>query len=179
MSYKPKHCCQCGEKIERTDWKPWTSRRFCELCATEYGIYDWIPRLSGIGLALTLLVISVYFQKTDQPVNLSPNRLLSSVPNGKIPSNQNAAPPSANIVQIGQTANGNVSAVNAPPLKTPDLKIKQTADAPVESGEKIYFCGAATKKGTPCSRRVKGGGRCWQHIGQPALLAQDKLLAVR
>lgn len=31
----------------------------------------------------------------------------------------------------------------------------------------LYFCGAITKKGTPCSRRVKSPGRCWQHIGQP------------
>jgi len=24
-------------------------------------------------------------------------------------------------------------------------------------------CGALTKKGTSCRRKVKGGGRCWQH----------------
>lgn len=24
-------------------------------------------------------------------------------------------------------------------------------------------CGARTKKGTPCKRKVVGGGRCWQH----------------
>lgn len=41
--------------------------------------------------------------------------------------------------------------------------------------EKTYYCGAATKKGTPCSRKVKGGGRCWQHKGQDALFPQEKL----
>jgi hypothetical protein len=25
------------------------------------------------------------------------------------------------------------------------------------------LCGAITKKGTPCRRRVRGGGRCYQH----------------
>lgn len=25
------------------------------------------------------------------------------------------------------------------------------------------YCGALTKKGTPCRRKVNGGGRCWQH----------------
>lgn len=29
-----------------------------------------------------------------------------------------------------------------------------------------YYCGAPTKKGTACKRRVKGQGlRCWQHKG--------------
>ena len=42
--------------------------------------------------------------------------------------------------------------------------------------EQIYICGARTKKGTPCSRRVHGPVRCWQHKGMPAMLAQEKLL---
>lgn len=25
------------------------------------------------------------------------------------------------------------------------------------------LCGAPTQKGTPCQRKVSGGGRCWQH----------------
>jgi hypothetical protein len=47
-----------------------------------------------------------------------------------------------------------------------------TPPAPVEE---IYTCGARTKKGTPCSRRVHGPVRCWQHKGMPAMLAQEKL----
>jgi hypothetical protein len=28
----------------------------------------------------------------------------------------------------------------------------------------VYYCGAPTKKGTPCKRRVKQAGmKCWQH----------------
>ncbi|HKY29100.1 MAG TPA: hypothetical protein VJM12_14265 [Pyrinomonadaceae bacterium] len=38
-----------------------------------------------------------------------------------------------------------------------------------------YTCGARTKKGTPCSRRVYGPVRCWQHKGKPAMLPQEKL----
>ena len=47
--------------------------------------------------------------------------------------------------------------------------------APIQE-EKIYTCGARTKKGTPCSRRVHGPVRCWQHKGLPAMLPQEKLL---
>jgi hypothetical protein len=40
----------------------------------------------------------------------------------------------------------------------------------------VYLCGARTKKGSPCSRRVHGPVRCWQHKGMPAMLPADKLI---
>ena len=39
----------------------------------------------------------------------------------------------------------------------------------------MYICGARTKKGAPCSRRVHGQVRCWQHKGMPAMLPVEKL----
>jgi hypothetical protein len=42
--------------------------------------------------------------------------------------------------------------------------------------EEVYLCGARTKKGKPCSRRVHGPVRCWQHKGERAMLPQEKLL---
>ena len=42
--------------------------------------------------------------------------------------------------------------------------------------DEVYICGARTKKGTPCSRRVHGPTRCWQHKGLPAMLPNEKLL---
>jgi hypothetical protein len=33
----------------------------------------------------------------------------------------------------------------------------------------VYYCGALTRKGTPCSRRVRKGERCWQHAGLPPM----------
>jgi hypothetical protein len=42
--------------------------------------------------------------------------------------------------------------------------------------ERVYICGARTKKGTPCQRRVHAAGdRCFQHKGMPAILPSDKL----
>ena len=67
------------------------------------------------------------------------------------------------------------------PLTSPeDLgPIKSTAiDKPstaISSEEEVYLCGAETKKGTPCSRRVHGPVRCWQHKGARAMKPQDKL----
>jgi hypothetical protein len=42
--------------------------------------------------------------------------------------------------------------------------------------EQTYQCGARTKKGTPCSRRVHGPVRCWQHKGAKPMLPQEKLI---
>lgn len=36
---------------------------------------------------------------------------------------------------------------------------------------KLTLCGARTKKGTPCRRRVSPGRRCYQHQDQPSILA--------
>ncbi|HZG51182.1 MAG TPA: hypothetical protein VEZ40_03510, partial [Pyrinomonadaceae bacterium] len=49
-------------------------------------------------------------------------------------------------------------------------------ERPTEAGEIVSVCGARTKKGTPCSRRVRGTGRCWQHRGRGAILPAAKLV---
>jgi hypothetical protein len=50
------------------------------------------------------------------------------------------------------------------------------AERPTDPAEVVSICGARTKKGTPCSRRVRGTGRCWQHRGKPAMLPASKLI---
>ena len=61
---------------------------------------------------------------------------------------------------------------------TPTAQTSPGASAPQPSPvlEQIYTCGARTKKGTPCSRRVHGPIRCWQHKGAKAMLPQEKLV---
>ena len=66
----------------------------------------------------------------------------------------------------------------APPLVIERTVSGQTAPAnqPTVIAEETYICGARTKKGTPCSRRVRGPVRCWQHKGAKAMLPQEKLV---
>jgi hypothetical protein len=51
-----------------------------------------------------------------------------------------------------------------------------STERPTDPAEMVSICGARTKKGTPCSRRVRGTGRCWQHRGMPAMLPPEKLI---
>lgn len=49
-----------------------------------------------------------------------------------------------------------------PPVSALDATAKQTPQYKIETEERV-FCGALTKKGTPCRRLVRPGERCAQH----------------
>lgn len=165
MPYKPNFCCQCGEKIERVEWFL-KSRRFCELCATEFGIHDKIPWiLVAIAMVFGLVGIGTYFRTPEKSLNLAPNNLVVQNAN-KSETNRNVF--SSNLPNA---AAQQIQADNSAPTKV----APQNSKAKIETSEAVYICGAPTRKGTPCSRRVKGGGRCWQHAGQAAMLSQEKL----
>jgi len=181
MAYKPKFCCQCGEKVDRIDWQPWKSRRFCELCETEFGIHDKLRwAVVGIALLFGLYGVGSYFQKPEKPLNFASSQF--AVPGANADANQinTVAQVTANSGVQTTTQANNSNAQTKTQLAPPaaNLKIKPAVQA-VEPAEKVYFCGAPTRKGTMCSRRVKNGGRCWQHEGQAALLSQEKLIAAQ
>lgn len=185
MSYKPKFCCECGERIERTDWKPWTSRRFCQLCATEHGAGEKLQ--TGLLVAFFLFGVvglSGFWQKGENRSNAASNLTAADVSNktkveiNRVSSSQTTAESSSlqPLAQV-QTANSAIETQaktldrTSKNLKTEQTRLEQS---PAQT-EAVFFCGAQTKKGTACSRRVKGGGRCWQHAGQAALLPPEKL----
>lgn len=164
MLYRPKFCCNCGEKIEREEWRLWTSRRFCALCETEYKPYDLIPRVIVVvaGL-LTLFGLSGMFRGSERGSDsfakpntaptqkLKPATLLSSSE-----TNANSQQAVANENGVAASPNSNNGPVNTENGEQP-AKGKRTSD------EAVYYCGAITKKGTPCTRRVRNKGYCWQH----------------
>jgi hypothetical protein len=184
MPYTPKYCCQCGEKIDRIGWKPWNSRRFCELCETDFKVYDWAVRvLCGIGLLLGLFGIGSIFQKPEKQLSFAANQFVGNASSNKVETAnlKNTAPVLANNSNQ-MLAQANVPSLpNQFPVATlkSNLKSPQVESLSRETAESVYFCGAQTKKGTLCSRRVKGGGRCWQHAGQSAMLPQAKLIAAQ
>lgn len=164
MLYKPKYCADCGERVERTDWKPWSSRRFCRVCEEDNRIHDLIPRLVlFFGAVAGIFGLGVYMQKPEKPLsitrtvnaenpapaepaNASPRTLLSKPQTSKEPAKDEPNIPS-----------------------TPESKEVAPAPGVQNTGlEGVSYCGARTKKGTPCKRLVKGTGKCWQHEIKPA-----------
>ena len=185
MFYKPTYCCHCGEKIDRAKWGIKDSRRFCESCASEFVLKEWIPRLIVfIGIIGTLFGFGTLLQrKTEKPLNVTTSTA-STVPAPNQKSQQLSANADVqNSVPTSNAANNAASQAlkqNSSDLnRAENLRLQtsaKSADKQNAASEAVYFCGAQTKKGTPCSRRVKGGGRCWQHQGQPAMLPPEKLL---
>ena len=169
MLYKPKFCANCGEKIARTEWKLWTSRRFCELCEVEQKQHELLPRaILAVGIIGALFGIGSLLAGRD-PMKTGgldqPPRTLMSRP---------AAP----LDRDKKGLESNVGQIPQPVAPQPGTNISvernkesiQRREAAASSDKPVYFCGAMTRRGTPCTRRVKIKGlRCWQHAGQPSI----------
>jgi len=155
MLYRPHFCCHCGEKIIRAKWTPLTSRRFCDFCAVEQKQHDLLPRVAGVlMLILGAAGITSYLGSgkaaTNAPVIAAREELQKNSTNAATAStvsNVKATPPASNSANVA-------------------ANIKQLAPKADSSTEAVFYCGALTKKGTACTRRVKSPGRCWQHLGQ-------------
>ena len=151
ISYRPNFCAECGEKITRLRWRPWTSRRFCDACVPRFRKDHAVSLLISI---ITLLGLGFITGRALKP---EPAPLII----------QRGAPAVSSASTGGDRSAGaaGTDSTNGPGVAQPSL---------VE--EQVYICGARTKKGTPCSRRVHGLVRCWQHKGMPAMLPPDKLI---
>lgn len=179
MFYTPKFCCHCGEKIERPQKSFTDSGRFCDVCKHDFVWQRFAPK--GF-IALMALVgifgVGSYWRSGEKPLNVSARQFTDNPANsGKTAANRPPqVSPNSNVQQSATANNVQVNGAQTPGL-TSKKPVERLSVAPVPAEETVYFCGAPTKKGTPCSRRVRGGGRCWQHTGQAALLPPEKLLA--
>ena len=192
MFYKPTYCCNCGDKIERIEWTPITSRRFCEVCETEYKFDDWLPRiLGGVIVLFGFFGLGSYFQSSEESLEIktvqkttNPRNFVKkdSKVSGKAQTSQNAnvqqLKPKSNVVAKEKEARTEETLPKdgSLPERFSHSKVEEKFEHQQKTdSEPVYFCGAETKKGTPCSRRVKGGGRCWQHKGRKAILSKKDL----
>ena len=148
--YRPNFCSECGAKIIRLQWHPWTSRRFCGSCS---------QRLKKERLTLPFVASIVLLS-----IGLAAGHAARS-PMPPLIIERSATPTPAH--------SGNAAATEIPNMKVSD---PATESQHVRSAETVYICGARTKKGKPCSRRVPEPVRCWQHKGMPAMLPPEKLI---
>jgi hypothetical protein len=164
--YKPNFCSECGSRVERSRWHLWTSRRFCTECA---------PRFRKAQTLLTLLAGTTLFALglvAGRAARPAPPPLIAE--RGELPAITAPA-----TKEKGKTADAetemseNATAPKPEPGYGPD---GTATERPTDPNEVVSICGARTQKGTPCQRRVRGTGRCWQHKGMPAMLPPNKLI---
>jgi hypothetical protein len=171
MLFRPSFCANCGEKIERTDWTLLTSRRFCPVCAIEFKGHEMLPKAVVAGsLIIGLFGAGAYLKSgaaDEMRASVKP-RPLAERPVGAAPQTGDAPP--------------RVAAAPTPARETlpaPAAQTQPQARPVVIAGDQQFYCGAETKKGTPCSRRVKGNVRCYQHVGMPAMAGAERLAATK
>lgn len=151
--YRPNFCAECGEKIIRLRWRVWTSRQFCNACGRRFRKERWLSALLAIAILLCLGFI------TGRALKPEPAPLI--IQRG------------ARAVTSAQNGVDNLSGASA---TNTEIASGVANTRPVTPDQEVYICGARTKKGTPCSRRVHGLVRCWQHKGMPAMLPPEKLI---
>jgi hypothetical protein len=172
MLFKPNFCCNCGVKIERAEWSVLTSRRFCEVCAVENKGHDWAPRIAVIaGILAGVFGIGAYLGRpstAEVPLKLAENEPARKLTVGakqqlSIKDEERNSPQAQNDPATAAISLPN-GAVGAEAAKDQSRGL---------AAEPVHYCGALTKKGKPCSRRVKTKSRCWQHTGQPSALVSQ------
>lgn len=151
--YRPNFCAQCGTKVLRLRWHFWHSRRFCNDCARKLRKLRF-GRPLLLGLALIVSGYVAGRSRRPPPPPLTIERRADSPLSDK---------PAPRLSSLAPAAESNLR-------KHGDPNSSTTVE------EDVYICGARTKKGTPCSRRVQSPRRCWQHKGMPAMLSQEKLI---
>jgi hypothetical protein len=137
-------CSQCGEAIRVKRPRALLFLLFCPNCSIRFKRI----RLMLIAIPMVCVVIgfalgrqtSVHapFYFIGAPVDLTRNLVL---------------PDARNNLDLSSRG----SAGEAPP--------EQLVTSPSIAGT---ICGARTKSGKPCKRKVKGGGYCWQHRSAPS-----------
>jgi hypothetical protein len=165
--YRPNFCAECGGRIAPKRWRIWTSRRFCSQCAPRFRNSRIVLPLLA---ALALFGIGLATGRSSRPV--APPLIVERVESAPLPPTTAALKPASSTGKAPD-----VSDAEAVVKPSPVYGADGTAnERPTDPNEVVSICGARTKKGTPCTRRVRGTGRCWQHKGMPAMLPASKLI---
>jgi hypothetical protein len=166
--YRPNFCAECGERIKRTRWRFRTSRRFCPDCEGRFRVARiLVPVMTAAALLSIGLVLGRATRTQPPPL---------TVQRGELPK-ATATTPAVKGSDAADAEDADAPADSSAPKPEPKYGPDGTAtERPTEPAEIVSICGARTQKGTPCQRRVRGTGRCWQHRGMPAILPPEKLV---
>jgi hypothetical protein len=150
---KSNFCQNCGARLARKGWRLWMRGPLCDDCAGRPGVSTRSRTTIGIALVtVATFAFGRYLRPSPPPliIQRAANSPLSDSP--------------LDLNSIASRAPRTSSQGLAPPTSA-------TYD------EAAYICGARTKKGTPCRRRVHvAGERCYQHKGRTAMVALEKLV---
>ena len=144
-------CANCGVSLSRKSWRAWLAGARCGDCASRLGARPTKPLILIAVIAIAAFAFGKYLRPGPPPliIHRTANSPLSDLP----------VNPDAHLNGIARDANSN------------------NTQASLSSDELVYICGARTKKGMPCRRRVHAAGeRCYQHKGMSSLVPLSELV---
>jgi hypothetical protein len=150
--YEPSFCSECGAEITDKRRSLWAGSQFCDSCGARFRRMRLVmPLLIGSFVLGGGFALGRYLRPPEPPLIIQRSALstLSDAPM-------------------------TMAATTGAPTQNADGRQRTADGSTIEAVD--YTCGARTKKGTPCLRRVHGPVRCWQHLGKPAILPQDSLM---
>jgi hypothetical protein len=151
MMYRPNFCAECGERVVRASWPLWASRRFCKYCARNFSRKRFAKYIIAvIGLVGVGVLVGRAMRRRPPPLVIQSNQHSSAPQRDAVPNQKAEQPPQASRDRTHDSP----SVSDPTGARSVDVS---------DTGETVHICGARTKKGTPCTRRVEGPGRCWQH----------------
>ena len=147
-------CRTCGARLTRKGWRAAVRGSVCHDCRAKRGTGTALRPISfAVLIVFAAFALGRYLRPAPPPliIQRAANSPLSDAP-----------------VDLSALASKS---------KSKDDPSPQLASVTVQSADDpVYICGARTKKGTPCHRRVHAAGeRCFQHKGMPAILPLEKL----
>ena len=142
-------CTECGERLAQGGWRAALRRRLCDHCARRLGSFaTYRPLIVIVLIGVTAFGFGRYLRPSPPPL------IIERAANSPL-SDAAVQPNGSSVARGNQSLSDTVISANK---------------------DEVYICGARTKKGTPCRRRVHAAGeRCFQHKGMPAMVALDKL----
>ncbi len=154
--YRPNFCAECGERLTRQGWRALIRARFCSACDRRLGRSIYARTITIVAIvAASAFATGRYLRPPAPPLII---QRAANSPLSDLPLNLNDS--------------------NRLPTRRESTKQNMESLNPIAPDDKAFICGARTKKGTPCHRRVHAAGeRCFQHKGMPAILPLEKLEA--
>ena len=150
---RPNFCVECGERLAQKGWSARLGPRYCNPCARRLGtVTVFRPLIVAALIAIAAFAFGRYLRPAPPPliIQRAANSPLSDSP-----------------VEFGRVPRAN---------SNHDHQVNQSPAASI-TNEEGYICGARTRKGTPCRRRVHvAGERCFQHKGLTAMVSLEKLV---
>ena len=139
-----KFCSKCGERLKRERVSILPVRPFCDRCSKCFG------RVRLVSIATLLVCAAAGFAVGRYTTRREPFYFIGS--------------------QIDLRANHTARSGDPASARSTRRSESSTDQHPVisPSPEAETICGARTRSGKPCRRKVKGGGYCWQHRDRPS-----------